>query len=114
MEEKTVVKISLVITILGLGFLFVYAEQFDLSGFEDIESTPSDEYIQMKGKVTSMKRTDNAVFLEIEGEKIIKTDIILFSGEDLFLKEGDYVEVEGMVEDYNTQKEVIASKVVLK
>lgn len=114
MEEKTIVKISLAITILGLGFLFLYAEQFDAQKLEELQSIPSDEYIQMKGKVTRMKTTDNAVFLEIEGEKIIKTEVILFSGENLFLKEGDYVEVEGMVEDYNHQKEVIASKVVLK
>jgi len=38
----------------------------------------------------------------------------LFKDSEIFLEEGDYVEVTGTVEDYNGKKEVIANKVVKK
>jgi len=34
--------------------------------------------------------------------------------ESIFLKEGNYVEIYGEVEEYKGEKEVIASKIILK
>jgi len=114
MEEKTLIKISFITVILGLSFLFLYAEEFNLRAIEDLSLIPSAEEIKLEGKVSSLTITDKAIFLELEGEKIIKTDVILFPQGSIYLKEGDYVEIYGEVEEYNNKKEVIASKVVLK
>ena len=114
MDEKTLIRISFITAILGLGFLFLYAEEFNLRVIEDLDSVLSAEEVKLRGKIISLRKTDKAVFLELEGEKIIKTDVILFPHESIYLKEGDYVEIYGEVEEYNNEKEVIASKVVLK
>lgn len=114
MDEKTLIKISVITAILGLGFLFFYAEEFNLRMIDDLDSIPNAEEVKIRGKINSLRVTDKAVFMELEGEKIIKTDIILFPHESIYLKEGDYVEIYGEVEEYNNKKEVIASKVMLK
>jgi DNA/RNA endonuclease YhcR with UshA esterase domain len=57
---------------------------------------------------------DNVVFIELEGKQVIKSDVILFPDEDLYLQEGNYVEIKGTIEEYNNQKEVIANEIVLK
>ena len=50
----------------------------------------------------------------MESERVEKNNIILFPDQEIFLKEGDSVEISGTVEEYNNQKEVIGNKVVLK
>ncbi len=114
MQEKTLIKFSLIVTILGLSFLFVYAQSFDLRLVPDLEMTSPSEKVAMKGTVKNLKVTDKAIFFELEGEKIVHTDVILFADESIYLREGDHVELTGQVEEYKGEKEVIAEKIVLK
>lgn len=114
MKEKTILKISLVIALLGLSFLFLYAEELDLNVVENVDTVELEEEVKLKGTVSRLTVKDKVAFIELEGKKVEKTDVILFNDEDLFLKEGDYVEIEGTVEEYNDKREVIANKVVLK
>ena len=114
MQEKTLVKLSLIITLLGLSFLFVYAQLFDLEPTADVETSLSSEKVLMKGTVKNLQVTDKAVFFELEGEKIVQTDIILFPDSSIYLREDDHVELTGQVEEYKGEKEVIAEKIVLR
>jgi len=109
-----VVRLSLIITVLGLSFLFVYAQAVDLEYTPELETASESEKVAMKGTVKNLKVTDKAIFFQLEGEKIVKTDIILFPDRSIYLREGDHVELSGQVEDYNGKKEVIAEKIVLK
>ncbi len=114
MQEKTLVKLSLIITVLGLSFLFVYARLFDFEPTADVETSLSSEKVLMKGTVKNLQVTDKAVFFELEGEKIVQTDIILFPDSSIYLREDDHVELTGQVEEYKGEKEVIAEKIVLR
>ncbi len=114
MQEKTLVRLSLFITVLGLGFLFVYSQTLDLSLTPDLETIADSEKVAMKGTVKNLKVTDKAVFFDLEGEKIVHTDVILFADSSIYLREGDHVELTGQVEEYKGEKEVIADEVVLK
>lgn len=114
MQEKTLVRLSLITTVLGLSFLFVYVQAFDLESIQDVETVTASEKVSMKGTVKNLKVTDKAIFFELEGEKIVQTDIILFPDSSIYLREGDHVELSGQVEEYQGEKEVIAEKVVLK
>lgn len=114
MQEKPLIKISLLTTILGLSFLFFYAQTLDLTLQQDIEDLSSPEKVMMKGTVQNLKVTDNAIFFELEGEKIIQTEVILFPESSIYLREGDHVELTGQVEEYKGKKEVIAEKIILK
>ncbi|MEW5897063.1 MAG: hypothetical protein AB1668_05195 [Nanoarchaeota archaeon] len=114
MQEKHIVKISFIAMLIGLCFLFFYAEELDFSAIESIDSIPPDENVHIKGLVKKVSISEKAVFLEVEGEKLITTNIIYFPEENILLHEGDYVEITGLVEEYKGKKEVVASKVVLK
>lgn len=114
MQEKTLIKISVIVTVLGLSFLFLYAQTLYLEAKADLEFASPTEKVLMKGTVKNLRVTDKAVFFELEGEKIVQTDIILFPDESIYLREGDHVELTGQVEEYKGEKEVIADEVVLK
>ncbi|MBU0470925.1 MAG: hypothetical protein KKA62_04855 [Nanoarchaeota archaeon] len=114
MEEKQIIKLSFFVIVLGVGFLFFYAEEFNLAVVKDIETVTNEEEVHLRGRVNSLKTTEKATFLEVEGEKIVKTNVIFFPEEDLFLQEGDFVEIVGTVEEYKGEKEIVANKVILK
>ena len=114
MQEKTLIRLSLIITVLGLSFLFVYGQSLDLETAADLETSTTSEKVAMKGTVKNLKVTDKAVFFELEGEKIVSSDIILFPDSSIYLREGDHVELTGQVEEYKGKKELIAEKVVLR
>lgn len=113
MQEKTLIKISLMVTIVGLTFLFVYGQTLDLEFAPDLETSTTTEKVAMKGTVKNLKVTDKAVFFELEGEKIVQTDVVLFADSSVYLREGDHVELTGQVEEYKGKKELIAEKIEL-
>ncbi len=114
MQEKTLLKISVIVMTLGLLFLFFYAGDLQLDTVRDLDTAQPEEKITIKGVITKMSVQDKVVFLTIEGEKVATADVVVFSQEDLFLKEGANVEVSGLVEEYKGKKEIIAQEVVLK
>lgn len=114
MQEKTLFKTAIIVAVIGLSFLFIYTEKFDLEAVGSSDSVDVGKEIHLKGKINRLTATEKATFLELEGEEIVNTDVILFPEEKVNLREGDYVEIYGKVEEYNSQKEVVGSKVVLK
>lgn len=113
MEEKTVKLVSIVVIIVGLTFLFFYAQKLKLPATEELGSS-APEKVLMKGTVKNLQVTDKAVFFELEGEKVVTTDVILFPENSIYLRDGDHVEITGQVEEYKGKKEVVADKMVLK
>ncbi|MEK6863546.1 MAG: hypothetical protein AABW53_02515 [Nanoarchaeota archaeon] len=114
MQEKTILKISYLTLIIGLAFLFFYSQSFDFSLSSDPAALKSTEKVLMKGQVKNLKVTDKAVFFELEGEKVITTDVILFPENSIYLQEGDYVEINGQMEEYKGEDELVADKIILK
>jgi hypothetical protein len=114
MEEKTLYKIALITTVIGLIILYLYAEEIKLNSLHSLDENPAAEKVILTGTVKKISMRDKATFLELWGEKVEKTDVIIFNDADVYLEENDEVEITGTVEDYNGKKEVIASKVVLK
>ncbi|MDP3698078.1 MAG: OB-fold nucleic acid binding domain-containing protein [Nanoarchaeota archaeon] len=113
MEEKTVKLVSIMVIIIGLTFLFFYSQKLELPVTEELGNSAS-ETVMMKGTVSNLRVTDKAVFFELEGEKVVKTEIILFPDNSIYLRDGDQVEITGQVEEYKGKKEVVADKMVLK
>ncbi|HLD40527.1 MAG TPA: hypothetical protein VJB13_05315 [Candidatus Nanoarchaeia archaeon] len=114
MQEKTLKLISIIVIIIGLTFLFFYAQKLKLPLTQDLESASASEKVLMKGTVKHLQVTDKGIFFELEGEKVITTDVILFPEGSIYLREGDHVELSGQVEEYKGKKEIIVDKIVLK
>ena len=101
-------------TIFGIIFLLFYVEEVTIEPIETIEFTPATKEVFMEGKITKLNVFDNVIFITLDGTRKEVTDVILFPEDSIFLKEGQNVEISGVVEEYQGKKEVIASKIVVK
>ena len=114
MQEKNIFRTAIIAALLGLTFLFFYSGEADLQAVERIDSAIPEETVNLKGTVNRVSVSDKVIFLEIEGERVEKTDVILFTDQEIFVKPGDHVEISGTVEEYQGKKEVIANRILLK
>jgi len=110
MKEKTLLKISLIITIIGIAMLFIYSEKID-SEKNEIMPEFIDKDIKISGTITKLTKTDNLVFLELSYEK--KTKGIIFNKNlgNLNIKKGDSVSVTGELEEYQGELELIINRI---
>jgi len=114
MNEKTILQISLVVGIVGIIGLFIVSSGIKLDPVVSLEGIPEEEVVVVKGVVGRVSDTEKVTFVEVQNEKIEKIDVVVFKDAPLVLREGDYVEITGTVEDYLGKKEVIGNKVVKK
>lgn len=114
MQEKTLYQVSFSLVLVGLLILLFYADNLNLEAVTHLDEVKSSEPIKLQGKITQLTTKDKALFLQLEGQTAITTDVVIFANEELFLQEGDNVEISGTIEEYNGKKEVVASKVVKK
>ena len=114
MQEKTITIVSVIIIVLGLSFLAFYMDEFKGQVVESIDNIPAAEKVFIQGRVNRVSLNDKVIFLEVEGKKIETMDIVVFGEDNLFIKEGDLVEISGIVEEYQGKKEVIAEEIVVK
>jgi DNA/RNA endonuclease YhcR with UshA esterase domain len=114
MEEKTLIKIAITVSLVGLVFLFLYSDELSTLSINNLDDSPKGETVKLSGVVKRVSSHEKIIFIEVSGQRTEQMDVIVFNDEELFLKEGDFVEVTGEVEEYKEKKEVIASKVVLK
>lgn len=114
MEEKTLLKVSLVIGLLGVIGLYFVSLGIDLEVVDGLEGIEEEEEIKVGGVVGKVVEGEKVIFLEVLNKKVEKVKVVLFNDEEISLSEGDYVEISGTVEDYLGEKEVIGNKVVKK
>lgn len=114
MQEKTLIKLSLIVIVIGLLFLSLYAEEAEFNSVEKIDNIPSGEEVKIEGKVVKVRQVDKVLFLTVDGQRTEKIDIVAFPDEDIFIKENSIIEVIGKTEEYNGKKEIIANSIVLK
>jgi len=116
MKERNLFKISLIGSILGIVILWLVASQIELSEsmISRIDDVPEGDEVLVKGVVTRVTNTEKVVFLDVSQEEIKSVTVVLFKDEDVSLMVGDYVEIEGTVEDYQGEREIIGNKVEVK
>ncbi|MDO8656538.1 MAG: OB-fold nucleic acid binding domain-containing protein [Nanoarchaeota archaeon] len=114
MEEKTLLQVSLIMVLLGLTFLYFYAQEVQIPTAQQLGNLPPEEEVRLQGVISRVSQQDRVAFIELQGERVETIDVVLFADEDVYLQEGDYVEITGTVEEYQGKKEVIASKIVKK
>jgi DNA/RNA endonuclease YhcR with UshA esterase domain len=113
-NERTLLKISITITIIGLSFLFLYSEEIDLREIASIDTQLPEEIVTMQGIVQKVQPSDKVLFMNVAGQRTENVDVILFTEENIYVKKGDSVEISGTVEEYKGKKEIIANKIRLK
>lgn len=113
MKEKTLLKIALICSLVGLIGLFFVSERISIEEIDvsKINEEEIGKVVKIIGRIERVSDADKVMFLEIGQEKIETVSIILFKDSDISLEKGDYVEIIGSVEDYEGKREVIANRV---
>ncbi len=114
MEEKTISKVALITTIIGLLLLFFLSENSTSTITETIKDSAPQEKVNIEGLVTKVVNKNGAYFLDLDATRKEKMNIIVFPSEELFLKEGNIIALQGVVQEYKGEREVIASKIIIK
>ena len=111
MKDSTLLKISLIISILGILILFFIADtskikEVDVKELEDYK----DKTVKIKGVVEQVTKTESATFLKVKQPSLVT--VVVF--EPLDITSGNYVEVTGKVDEYNDEYEILADKVLVR
>ena len=114
MQEKNLLRIALLITLLGLLLLFFYTQSVDLETVETLETAEVEKEVEMEGVISQLSVQDKVIFLKLEGKQTITSDIILFSSKPVYLQEGQHVSISGQVEEYLGKKESIADEIIVR
>ncbi|MBU0459931.1 MAG: OB-fold nucleic acid binding domain-containing protein [Nanoarchaeota archaeon] len=114
MNEKTILKISLFLVLIGLVFLYLYASEFNFKAIENFDNLPLEEEVELSGIVSRVSQTEKVTFLELAAQKKETLTIVVFNHDDIRVQEGDYIELTGTVEDYEGKMEIIANQVIIK
>ena len=114
MQEKTLFRISLLVTVVGLLLLFVFSEETSTPSLDSIEQMPQSKPVRMEGVVTKLVKKDTVYFATLDSIRHETTEIIIFPEEEIFLKEGNIVVVQGTTQKYKGENEIIASKIEVR
>lgn len=112
MKEKTLLKIALISSIVGVVILY------SVSQFSEIKERTIDEIynlddgtnIKVKGTVQKVVQTDRVVIVDIAAQNTIS--VFLFKNKnEVNISEGSQIEVMGEVAEQDGRKEIIGERV---
>lgn len=114
MDEKTLLKIALSSSIIGLFIIFIFAEKLEpeLIGISSISDSLVEQDVKIQGTVSSVKVTGSVLMIGVKDETgSIK--VVMFDQGDLELRENNEVEILGNVKEYKGTLEIEAKNVRL-
>ena len=111
MKETTLLKIALICSLIGLIALYFISTKIEIKDYKpNILNKNIGEDVKLLGTVTKISDKGNVVFIEVNQQNPIT--VVLFSNDaNLKLKNDDFVEVIGEVQEYNGKNEIIAQKI---
>jgi RecJ-like exonuclease len=110
MEDKVLFRLALICSFLGLGVLLMIYDRVDLplTDFSNLE----DGYVKVEGEIGSVYTNPGMYILKLtDGNGTLS--VVVFSENRIGFERGDVLEVEGELEEYKGDKEIIASKILL-
>ncbi len=109
MQESTLVKASLIVSLFGLTILFFLSRsmEMDVSSIEEVKGMDDFSETVIEGTVTGVYKSDNVTILYLSELQEVKAVVF----EDVNLTEGQFVQVKGEVTTYNGEKEIKASRI---
>ncbi|MFC1801035.1 OB-fold nucleic acid binding domain-containing protein [Nanoarchaeota archaeon] len=116
MKEKSLFKISLMGAVLGIFILYIVSLQLgvDEVRINELDEVEDEENVKIRGVISRVSNQDKVAFLEVAQEEVETVTVVLFKDENVSLSEGDFVEIEGSVETYLGEKEIIGNRVEVK
>ncbi len=116
MHDKTLLRIALLGSVIGVVVLFFVSSQLSVGEqvIAQLDEMPEGKEVKVTGVVLRASDADKVMFLEIAEEKIEKVTVVLFKDGKVDVKEGDVVTIVGSLEEYQGKKEIIGNRVEVK
>ena len=114
MENSKLIKISLIMSIIGILSLLLIVEFFppELIKIKDITEEHLEKSIRTQGTITQIKATPGLVRLKLKDSNKLIT-VILFTEEEQNIELNSKVEILGKIESYQYELEILADKITL-
>ncbi len=111
MKETTLLKIALCCAIVGLVVLFYFSEQIVVEEkvIEKITAMDIEKDVKIRGVVEKVNDLEKIAILSVSQPKAIT--VVLFKDGDVNVDEGDFVYIEGTVEEFEGKLEIIADEI---
>lgn len=113
MKEKTLLKIALIASLIGILILLFISSKLEVNEktISNIDETDIGSSLKIDGVITNIRKTNTVTFIDIAQLEEMK--VVVFN-EEIDLNRGDYVEITGKIEEYKGSTELIADKIILK
>jgi len=113
MKDVTLLKISLISSLLGIMILLILSNKLEVNqGFiSNIDQNEIGSGVTIEGVVSEIKQVNSTTIMTVA--QLEEMMIVAFNS-NITLDRGDYVEVTGKMQEYNGEKEIIADKIILK
>jgi len=111
MEEKTLLKLALICSLVGIIALFFISERIEIKekNINEINKDNIGEDIKIKGIVSKSTDKGKIILLDIVQPETIT--IVLFKDSDFNISTGTKVEVTGELDEFNGKIEIIGNEV---
>lgn len=113
LSESLLKKIVISGSIIGIVFLYWFSGQVTLDPIASLDGVKEDSEVRLQGEVLRVTQTDKVAFIEIANQKVEVSEVIVFKDKDLWLNQGDFVDIVGTTEEYEGEMELIASTIEL-
>ena len=113
MQEKTLLKIALITSLLGLSILYAISDNIEIKekDIEKITIENKDEFVKLSGIVSNLVNSEKVMILEITQPQEITVVLFKNKNNSIDINEGNEVEIFGKVDEYNGKMEIIAERV---
>ncbi len=112
MKEKTLLKIALICSLLGLLVIYLISNNIEIKekNIEKITLDNKDEFVKLRGIVSRVTDTEKVTIMEITQPQQIT--VVLFKNENktMPIQQGNEVEIFGKVDEYEGKLEIIADR----
>ena len=112
MKEITILKFSVLISVLGIFSLMIISElsSIELRDISSITKEDLETKVKIQGKLISIQETPGLYILTVT-DFTSTIPIIVFKEESLDLRKNSQVEIEGKVAEYEKKLEIIADTI---
>jgi len=111
MEEKSLLRLALICSLVGIIVLFFISESMEIKekNINEINKDNVGEDIKIKGIVSKSTDKGKIILLDIIQPETIT--IVLFKDHDFNISTGTKVEITGEIDEFNGQLEIIGNEV---
>lgn len=108
MNERNLIRISLVFSLIGIFILFLISQNYYLPD-SDIKELEENKFVNIRGIVDKVSDSDKVAFIELIQPDSVS--VVLFKDKYIDIQEGDYIEVRGMTEEYEGKLQIVGNVV---